>query len=43
MAAPTRLRLQPLPLRRGIGDLSDEPRVLKGLELPLLHRVDAPR
>lgn len=33
VAAPTLLRLRPLPLRRIIGDLSDEARVLRGLEL----------
>ena len=43
VAAPTLLRLRPLPLRRVVGDLSDEPRVLKGLELPLRHGADAPR
>ena len=31
VATPTLLRLAPLPLRRIIGDLSDTPRVLKGL------------
>ena len=34
VAAPTLLRLQPLPLRRIIGDLSDEATVLRGLGLP---------
>ena len=34
VAVPTLLRLQPLPLRQIIGDLSDERRVLQGLELP---------
>ena len=34
IATPTLLRLAPLPQRRIIGDMSDEPRVLKGLEVP---------
>ena len=34
VAAPTLLKLHPLPLRRIIGDLSDEDRVLRGLGLP---------
>ena len=34
LAAPTLLKLHPLPVRRIIGDLSDEPRVLRGLGLP---------
>lgn len=34
VAAPTLLRLEPLPQRRLIGDLSDETRVLRGLDLP---------
>jgi circadian clock protein KaiB len=34
VAAPTLLRLAPLPVRRIIGDLSDAARVLKGLEVP---------
>ena len=33
VAAPTLLKLLPLPLRRIIGDLSDEGRVLRGLDL----------
>lgn len=33
VAAPTLLRLEPLPQRRLIGDLSDEARVLRGLDL----------
>ena len=33
VAAPTLVKLLPLPLRRIIGDLSEEQRVLKGLEL----------
>ncbi len=38
VAAPTLLKLLPLPLRRIIGDLSEEPRVLRGLELTSLDR-----
>ena len=34
VAAPTLLKLRPLPIRRIIGDLSDERRVLRGLDLP---------
>jgi circadian clock protein KaiB len=34
VAAPTLLKLQPLPVRRIIGDLSDKARVLRGLGLP---------
>ena len=33
VAAPTLLRLEPLPQRRLVGDLSDETRVLRGLDL----------
>lgn len=33
VAAPTLLKITPPPLRRIIGDLSDERRVLRGLEL----------
>ena len=33
VAAPTLLRLEPEPVRRIIGDLSDEARVLRGLDL----------
>ena len=33
VAAPSLLRLEPLPQRRLIGDLSDEARVLRGLDL----------
>lgn len=36
VAAPTLLRLEPLPVKRLIGDLSDEARVLSGLDLPML-------
>lgn len=35
VAAPTLLKLAPAPVRRLIGDLSDERRVLRGLEIPL--------
>lgn len=34
VAAPTLLKLAPLPTRQIIGDLSDEARVLRGLGLP---------
>ena len=34
IAAPTLVRLLPLPVRRVIGDLSETDRVLRGLELP---------
>ena len=34
VAAPTLLKLRPLPVRRIIGDLSDRTRVLRGLGLP---------
>ena len=34
VAAPTLLKLAPAPIRRIIGDLSDEARVLRGLDLP---------
>jgi circadian clock protein KaiB len=33
IAAPTLIRKLPMPLRRFIGDLSDRPRVLLGLDL----------
>lgn len=33
IAAPTLIRLAPLPLRRFIGDMSDSESLLKGLEL----------
>ncbi len=35
VAAPTLLRLKPLPQRRLIGDLTDTGRVLRGLGLPI--------
>lgn len=34
VAAPTLLKLRPLPVRRIIGDLSDVPRALRALGLP---------
>ncbi len=34
VAAPTLVKLAPPPLRRIIGDLSDEARVLRALDLP---------
>ena len=34
VAAPTLLKLHPLPVRRIVGDLCDVPRVLRGLGLP---------
>ncbi len=33
LATPTLIKRQPLPLRRLVGDLSDEERVLSGLDL----------
>lgn len=39
VAAPTLVKLAPSPLRRIIGDLSDKPRVLRGLDL--LSNADA--
>lgn len=33
VAAPTLLRIEPLPIRRIIGDLSDEALVLRGLDV----------
>ena len=35
ICAPTLLRLAPAPARRIIGDMSDEARVLKGLDVPV--------
>ena len=44
VAAPTLLKLTPEPLRRIIGDLSDEARVLRGLGIfPPLGGGDDPR
>lgn len=34
LAAPTLIKLEPAPVRRVIGDLSDTDRVLRGLDLP---------
>ena len=36
IAAPTLVKLAPPPLRRIVGDLSDEARVLRALDLPSL-------
>jgi circadian clock protein KaiB len=41
VAAPTLLRLLPLPVRRIIGDLSERNRVIEGLELIPLANADA--
>ena len=40
IAAPTLVKKQPAPLRRLVGDLSQEDRVLSGLDL---HRPTGPR
>jgi circadian clock protein KaiB len=41
IAAPTLVKLSPEPVRRIIGDLSDNARVLRGLELtPRLHEPE---
>lgn len=37
VATPTLLRLNPVPVRRIIGDLSDVGRVLAGLDVPAGH------
>ena len=37
VAAPTLLKLEPEPVRRIIGDLSDEARVLRGLDLAAME------
>jgi circadian clock protein KaiB len=39
LAAPTLIKLQPAPVRRIIGDLSDTERVLRGLDLPAKGRA----
>lgn len=36
VAAPTLVKESPLPLRRLVGDLSDQQRVLAGLDLPAI-------
>lgn len=36
VAAPTLVKEAPLPLRRLVGDLSDQERVLAGLDLPAI-------
>ncbi len=41
VAAPTLVKLLPLPVRRLIGDLSEEDRVLRGLEIIPLPGVDS--
>ena len=41
VAAPTLLKLRPLPVRRIIGDLSDASRVLQALGLPPASPGDA--
>jgi circadian clock protein KaiB len=40
VAAPTLVKLLPLPVRRLIGDLSEEHRVLRGLEIIPLSETD---
>ena len=40
IAAPTLVKLLPLPLRRIIGDLSDSEKVLAGLDLHARTRMD---
>ncbi len=43
VAAPTLVKLWPMPVRRIIGDLSDEPRVLRALDVsPTATFVDEP-
>ena len=41
IAAPTLVKLLPLPIRRIIGDLSETERVLRGLEVTVLPSPDA--
>ena len=41
IAAPTLVKLLPLPIRRIIGDLSETDRVLRGLELTPLPPPDS--
>ena len=43
IAAPTLIRMLPEPLRRLIGDMSDEQRVLVGLDLQPFGRADESR
>ncbi len=38
LATPTLVKLSPLPIRRLVGDLSDEHRVLTALDMSLPHR-----
>jgi circadian clock protein KaiB len=40
LAAPTLIKLQPEPVQRMIGDLSDTDRVLRGLGLPAKGGLD---
>lgn len=40
LAAPTLIKLQPEPVQRMIGDLSDTARVLRGLGLPAKGGLD---
>lgn len=40
LAAPTLIKLEPQPVRRIIGDLSDTERVLRGLDLPPRRQAD---
>ena len=41
IAAPTLVKMLPLPLKRLIGDLSDEEKVLLGLGLPISSEEEA--
>lgn len=41
VAAPTLVRLLPSPVRRVIGDLSEEARVLRGLEINPLRPISS--
>ena len=40
VAAPTLVKVQPLPVRRVVGDLSEPERVLRALDLPLLPAAE---
>jgi circadian clock protein KaiB len=42
LAAPTLIKRLPLPLRRLIGDMADEQRVLVGLDLCATERASRP-